>query len=62
MVSAVHVKLCGEGCGCEGVVYVSSCMVWNMGEIGGEVEETELVLLGRLIRPPNEPSRVLGVG
>ena len=34
-----------------------------MGEIGGEVEETELVvLLGRLIRPPNEPSNILGGG
>lgn len=30
-----------------------------MGEVGGEVEDMELVLLGRLILPPNEPNIVL---
>lgn len=34
-------------------------MVGKVGERGGEVEETELVLVGRLILPPNDPSRVL---
>ena len=47
----------GNGC------YVSSLIGGKVGEIGGEVEETELVvLLGRLIRPPNEPSNILGGG
>lgn len=32
------------------------------GDRGGELEEVELVLTGRLIRPPNEPSNVLWVG
>ena len=35
-------------------------MVGNVGEMGGDVEDTELVvLLGRLIRPPKEPRTLL---
>ena len=40
-----------DGCG-----YVSSLMGCIPGEMGGEVE---LMLLGRLMRPPNEPSTFL---
>lgn len=48
------VGVAAEGCG-----YISSCIGGKVGERGGEVEEVELVLAGRLIRPPNEPSNVL---
>lgn len=56
MADIIHVKLWVwlKGCG-----YFSSCIGANVGDRGGEVEETELVLLGRLIRPPNEPNIVL---
>ena len=49
--------LCSSGGGERG--QLSSWMGGNEGEMGGEVEDTELVLLGRLILPPNEPSIVL---
>ncbi len=40
-----------RGCG-----YASSWMGCIEGETGGEVDEVDPMLLGRLIRPPKEPS------
>ena len=43
----------------EGCSHISSSIGGKMGERGGEVEEVGLVLGGRLMRPPNEPSSAL---
>lgn len=48
---------CGSGFRLRGCGHISSCM--GAKESGGEVGETELLLTGRLIRPPNDPSSIL---
>ena len=44
------------------VGHISSCIGGKDGDTGGEVDDPELMLVGRLIRPPNDPNKILWVG